>query len=76
MEQGVIIVLDWFKKNNRREGDIITPQQLMSILPRINEADRKKYIKTIQELIERGYLRENSKQQLALTAKGEMAIYQ
>ena len=76
MEQGVKKVLDWFKNNNKREGAIITDQQLLSVLPRISEAYRKDYDETIQKLIDRGYLRKNSKQQLALTDIGERAIYQ
>ena len=76
MEQGVKKVLDWFKNNNKREGAIITDQQLLNVLPRISEAYRKDYDETIQKLIDRGYLRKNSKQQQALTDIGERAIYQ
>ena len=75
MEQGVRIVLNWFRNNNKREGDIISSQQLINVLPRISEQDRINYNETIKELIESGYLNENSKYQLALTDKGERELY-
>lgn len=76
MEQGVKIVLNWFRNNNKKEGEIITDQQLLILLPRDSIQERMDFNKTIQELKERGYLRENSKQQLALTDIGEREIYQ
>lgn len=75
MEQGVRIVLDWFRNSNKREGDIITLQQLIHVLPRISEQDRIDCYATIQELKDRGYLKENSKHQLALTDVGERELY-
>ena len=34
MEQGVKIVLNWFRNNNKREGEIITAQQLLNLRTR------------------------------------------
>ena len=76
MEQDVKIVLNWFRNNNKREGEIITAQQLLNLRTRYSIQGKIDLNKTIQELKDRGYLRENSKQQLALTDKGERAIYQ
>ena len=76
MEQGVKIVLNWFRNNNKREGEIITAQQLLNLRTRYSIQGIIDLNKTIQELKDRGYLRENSKQQLALTDIGEREIYQ
>ena len=76
MEQGVKIVLNWFRNNNKKEGEIITDQQLLILLPRDSIQERMDFNKTIQELKERGYLRENSKHQLTLTDIGERESYQ
>lgn len=76
MEQGVKIVLNWFRNNNKKEGEIITAQQLLNLRTRYSIQEKIDLNKTIQELKDRGYLRENSKQQLALTDIGEREIYQ
>jgi DNA phosphorothioation-dependent restriction protein DptG len=76
MEQDVKIVLNWFRNNNKREGEIITAQQLLNLRTRYSIQGKIDLNKTIQELKDRGYLRENSKQQLALTDIGEREIYQ
>ena len=76
MEQGVKIVLNWFRNNNKKEGEIITDQQLLYLRTRYSIQEKIDFNKTIQELKDRGYLRENSKQQLALTDIGEREIYQ
>ena len=76
MEQDVKIVLNWFRNNNKREGEIITAQQLLNLRTRYSIQGIIDLNKTIQELKDRGYLRENSKQQLALTDIGEREIYQ
>ena len=76
MEQDVKIVLNWFRNNNKREGEIITAQQLLNLWTRYSIQGKIDLNKTIQELKDRGYLRENSKQQLALTDIGEREIYQ
>ena len=34
MEQDVKIVLNWFRNNNKREGEIITAQQLLNLRTR------------------------------------------
>lgn len=76
MEQGVKIVLNWFRDNNKKAGDIITDQQLLNLLTRYNIQERIDYDNTIKDLIDIGYLKINSKRLLALTPKGEMEIYQ
>ena len=76
MEQDVKIVLNWFRNNNKREGEIITAQQLLNLRTRYSIQGKIDLNKTIQEIKDRGYLRENSKQQLALTDIGEREIYQ
>lgn len=76
MEQGVKIVLNWFRDNKKKAGDIITDQQLLNLLTRYNIQERIDYDNTIKDLIDIGYLKINSKRLLALTPKGEMEIYQ
>ena len=76
MEQGVKIVLNWFRNNNKREGEIITDQQLLYLRTQYSIQEKIYFNKTIQELKERGYLRENSKHQLTLTDIGERESYQ
>ena len=75
MEQDVKIVLNWFRDNNKKEGEIITAQQLLNLRTRYSIQEKIDLNKTIQELKDRGYMRENSKQQLALTDIGEREIY-
>ena len=60
MEQDVKIVLNWFRNNNKREGEIITAQQLLNLRTRYSIQGIIDLNKTIQELKDRGYLRENS----------------
>ena len=59
MEQDVKIVLNWFRNNNKREGEIITAQQLLNLRTRYSIQGKIDLNKTIQELKDRGYLRKN-----------------